>query len=172
MSGVEFKKLEKFPDYQIYKTGAVVNVVTGNNISTRLKNHTPYILLKSDSAGGCFVRLDKIMLLLFKNIRVPPKHRVVYLDGNPLNCSIENLDFAPKSHTTYQLKQSNINRVTGFVGDEQVIGFKTQKLFRDHYGLSLGVMRSVLTNKGRTVLRTENGDVIRWEVKRYGELFL
>lgn len=108
---VDELKVPNFEDvYVVSRKGYVKNINTGRILKSTKKDHFTVNLRNGKKQKH--YSLNRLIYSLFHNIKLQRNHLIIPKDGNPLNCSLENLKLITKRNFV-AAKMSN---KTGFTG--------------------------------------------------------
>ena len=104
--------------YVVSKKGYVKNIITGKILKSTKKDQFAVNLRSGTKQKHC--SLNRLVYSLFNNVKLQRNHLIIPKDGNPLNCSLDNLKLITKRNFV-AAKMSNKTGFTGVykVGDYQ-----------------------------------------------------
>jgi hypothetical protein len=97
-------------DYIVSKKGYVKNIHTGRILKSTKKDQFVVNLRSGKKQKHC--SLNRLVYSLFNNVKLQRNHLIIPKDGNPLNCSLDNLKLITKRNFV-SAKMSNKSGYTG-----------------------------------------------------------
>ena len=97
-------------DYIVSRKGFIKNINTGKILKTTKKDHFTVNLRSGKKQKHC--SLNRLVYSLFNNVELRRNHLIIPQDGNPLNCSLDNLKLITKRNFV-AAKMSNKTGLTG-----------------------------------------------------------
>ena len=104
-------KVPGFEDeYIVSRKGFIKNIRTGKILKTTKKEHFTVNLRSGKKQKHC--SLNRLVYSLFNDVELRRNHLIIPQDGNPLNCSLDNLKLITKRNFV-AAKMSNKTGLTG-----------------------------------------------------------
>ncbi len=97
-------------DYVVSKKGFIKNIRTGKILKTTKKEHFTVNLRSGKKQKHC--SLNRLIYSLFNDVSLRRNHLIIPKDGNPLNCSLDNLKLITKRNFV-AAKMTNKTGLTG-----------------------------------------------------------
>lgn len=97
-------------DYIVSRKGFIKNIRTGKILKTTKKEHFTVNLRSGKKQKHC--SLNRLVYSLFNDVELRRNHLIIPQDGNPLNCSLDNLKLITKRNFV-AAKMSNKTGLTG-----------------------------------------------------------
>lgn len=101
-------------DYIVSRKGFIKNINTGKILKTTKKDHFTVNLRSGKKQKHC--SLNRLVYSLFNNVELRRNHLIIPQDGNPLNCSLDNLKLITKRNFV----AAKMKNKTGYTGVSKV----------------------------------------------------